>query len=149
MAEIIKKSRRIHVKLIFLIFIFIFLIVHAGGANQRQTESAQSRMSVIDAAKTLFSLPTTISPFTWFHKLKSLFIHPPNLDFRGGGGEGSEGAAEKVKEAVVKSLDKSKSTVEDSAKTAAELAEEAVGKTVNKLSGKGEQHRTADHEPEL
>ncbi|EYU45936.1 hypothetical protein ABFS82_04G088300 [Erythranthe guttata] len=146
MAETINKCRRIHVKLIFLLFfIFIFFIVHAGGANQGQTESAQSRMSVTDAAKTLFSLPTTISPFTWFHKLKSLFIHPPNLDFR----EGSEGAAEKVKEAVVKSLDKSKSTVEESAKTAAELAEEAVGKTVNKLSGKGEQHHTADHEPEL
>ncbi|KAL7113928.1 hypothetical protein ACP275_04G089700 [Erythranthe tilingii] len=149
MAETINKCRRIHVKLIFLLF--IFLIVHAGGANQRQTESAQSRMSVIDAAKTLFSLPTTISPFTWFHKLKSLFIQPPNLDFRGGGGGGggSEGAAEKVKEAVVKSLDTSKSTVEESAKTAAELAEEAVGKTVNKLSGKGEQHHTAHREPEL
>lgn len=66
---------------------------------------------------------------------------------------GTEGAAVKVKEAVLKSLDKSKATVEDSAKSAAKFADDAVDKTVKKLkktlSGKGQQKVGADHEAEL
>nr|GMC90620.1 uncharacterized protein LOC109227352 [Ipomoea batatas] len=70
-------------------------------------------------------------------KGRAFFFSPPNLDFRQGTEEApkamEEGTGEKVKEAVVKSVDKSKATVEDSAKSAAKLAGETVGKATQKL----------------
>lgn len=67
------------------------------------------------------------------------------FSFRGGGGGGGgedEGAGVKVKEAVVKSLDKSRAAIEDSAKSAAEF----VDMTVNKLKTTLSQN---DHQAEL
>ncbi|KAI3463162.1 hypothetical protein Pfo_019825 [Paulownia fortunei] len=138
-------------------------------SKQRQTEVAESKLPIIDAVKSLFSLPTTKSLFSlpttsdsWILKVKALFqqgwpyFPPPNFEGGSGGDEGmmgNEGATVKVKDAVVKSLDKSKATVEDSARSAAKLADEAVDKTVKKLkktlSGRGEERVPADHEAEL
>lgn len=57
------------------------------------------------------------------------------------------GAGDKVKEAVAESLEKTRATVEDSAKTAAKIASETVHKTKEKvkrsLSDEGRQE--SDH----
>lgn len=67
--------------------------------------------------------------------------------FRGGrGGDGEvedEEAAVRVKDAVVKSLDKSMATMEDSAKSAAKFV---MDNTVNKLKTTLSQH---EHQTEL
>lgn len=63
--------------------------------------------------------------------------------FRGGRGGGDEEATVRVKDAVVKSLDKSMATMEDSAKSAAKFV---MDNTVNKLKTTLSQH---DHETEL
>ncbi|KAL3618131.1 hypothetical protein CASFOL_038452 [Castilleja foliolosa] len=116
-------------KLAFLIIITCFFI----------QAYAESRMPIIDAAKALFSLPTAYD--CWIQKVRALFFRignpyfPPPTSFGGREDErtGKQGTTDKFKEAAVKSLDKSKATVEDSAKAAARLAEEAVDKTVKKL----------------
>ncbi|KAF7814658.1 putative transmembrane protein [Senna tora] len=60
---------------------------------------------------------------------------PPNLDFRKHDETEGErgGAGEKVKEALAKSVGKSKATVEDSARSAAKMAGETVHKATEKV----------------
>nr|GMC89295.1 uncharacterized protein LOC102581787 [Ipomoea batatas] len=105
------------------------------------------RHPIVETAMALFSLPTTFPDTSaYWTKLDSLiqqgraffFFSPPNLDFRQGTEDEApkameEGTGEKVKDAVVKSVDKSKATIEDSAKSAAKLAGETVGKATQKL----------------
>lgn len=61
----------------------------------------------------------------------------------------ASGGGEKVKEAVSKSLEKSKATVEDTAKSAARIAGETVHKTKEKMkkilsAGKGSEQSQPD-----
>ena len=64
---------------------------------------------------------------TVIHDLQMQFS-PPNLDFRGMGKTEHDG----MKEAVGKSFEKSKESVEESAKSAAEFVGEAIHKKTNK-----------------
>nr|GMC84586.1 uncharacterized protein LOC109227352 [Ipomoea batatas] len=103
------------------------------------------RHPIVETAMALISLPTTFPDTSaYWTKLDSLiqkgrafFFSPPNLDFRQGTEEApkamEEGTGEKVKEAVVKSVDKSKATVEDSAKSAAKLAGETNAAALSDL----------------
>ncbi|XP_052175696.1 uncharacterized protein LOC127790297 [Diospyros lotus] len=70
--------------------------------------------------------------------LLQAYLFPPNLDFRGSDeveetSSGSRG--EKVKEAVAKSLGKTRAAVEDSARSAAKLAGDSLHKLMNKEGG--------------
>lgn len=53
-------------------------------SNQRQTEAAESKIPIIDAARSLFSLPTASD--SWILRVKELFrqgwpyFPPPNLE---------------------------------------------------------------------
>uniref|UniRef100_A0A3Q7GW19 Uncharacterized protein n=2 Tax=Solanum lycopersicum TaxID=4081 RepID=A0A3Q7GW19_SOLLC len=90
----------------------------------------------------MFSFPQTSanywSRFESLIKQGKAYFSPPTLDFRDSQeaqarAEGGAAPGEKVKEAVLKSLDKSKAALEESAKSAAKLAGEAVSKTTNKM----------------
>ncbi|CAA0816135.1 Unknown protein [Striga hermonthica] len=140
-----RRSSRLQSKLVILL---LLLLVINCLFIQAVSENAETKMPIIDAAKRLFSLPTSYD--CWILKLKSLFFwqaatphfSPPNSQVGGEGWTGEQGTTEKVKEAAVKSLDESKSAVEDSARSAAKLAEAAVEETIKKvkktLSGKSE-----------
>nr|GMC82446.1 uncharacterized protein LOC109227352 [Ipomoea batatas] len=105
------------------------------------------RHPIVETAMAMFSLPTTFPDTSaYWTKLDSLiqqgraffFSSPPNLDFRQGTDEDApkameEGTGEKVKEAVVKSVDKSKATIEDSAKSAAKVAGETNAAALSDL----------------
>ncbi|OIT02711.1 PREDICTED: uncharacterized protein LOC109227352 [Nicotiana attenuata] len=112
--------------------------------EQLHMEAKAQKTPIIETVKRMFSFPTTLpqTSTSYWSKLNSLvkqgkaYFSPPTLDFRDSQeaqGKEEEGAGEKVKEAVIKSLDKSKEAMEDSAKSAAKLAGEAVQKTKNKV----------------
>ncbi|KAK7318533.1 hypothetical protein RJT34_03236 [Clitoria ternatea] len=70
---------------------------------------------------------------------------PPNLDFRGKEEElGSGGVKQTLKDAVGKSFDQSKETVEGSAESAAKALGEAIQKTAEKVK-----KETSDSKEEL
>nr|XP_016491213.1 PREDICTED: uncharacterized protein LOC107810893 [Nicotiana tabacum] len=107
-------------------------------------EAKSQKTPIIETVKRMFSFPTTLpqTSTSYWSKFNSLikqgkaYFSPPTLDFRDSQeaqGKEEEGAGEKVKEAVIKSLDKSKEAMEDSAKSAAKLAGDAVQKTKNKV----------------
>ncbi|XP_055830513.1 uncharacterized protein LOC129899537 [Solanum dulcamara] len=120
-----------------------------GGGEEQQIQEQQlhekSRTPIIETVKRMFSFPASFpqTPTNYWSKFESLikqgkaYFSPPTLDFRDSQEAQArvEGGApgEKVKEAVLKSLDKSKAALEESAKSAAKLAGEAVQKTTNKV----------------
>ncbi|CAI9753828.1 unnamed protein product [Fraxinus pennsylvanica] len=147
------KLQRYFVFILFLFITFFFFhttaVVSAVAADgdekgEHYIQVEERKMPIIDAVKRMFSLPTT--PSNYLMRVLQYFS-PPNLDFRGVDEEraSEEGTTEKVKEAVVKSVDTSKTAVQDSAKSAAKFAEEAVGETV----GKVKRTLSGDHEEEL
>ncbi|KAJ8557780.1 hypothetical protein K7X08_004546 [Anisodus acutangulus] len=141
--------------LLLLLFIisFHYTIGSTVGGGQEEEEKQQlqeqllhieegkSKPPIIETVKKMFSFPTSFSqtPTSYWSKLESLFkqgkayFSPPTLDFRDSqeAQDREEGVA--LKEAVLKSLDKSKATIEESAKSAAKLAGDAMQKTTNKL----------------
>ncbi|KAK3004325.1 hypothetical protein RJ639_018549 [Escallonia herrerae] len=135
-----------------VLLICLFIVLLSPVENVQQESSMQEEEEIptsdlLETVKRMFSTRTTAvhtgsSTSSFWMKARALIDHvqaylfPPNLDFRGSreeaeatGGEGVGGAGEKVKEAVTKSLEKSKATVEDSAKSAAE----AVHKTAKMM----------------
>ncbi|CAA3002432.1 Hypothetical predicted protein [Olea europaea subsp. europaea] len=146
------KLQRNFIFIMFLIiafFLFYFhttAVVSADGDEKEEhyMHVEESKTPTIDAVKRMFSFSKT--PSNYLTRVLHYF-YPPNLDFRGVDDEraGEEGATEKVKQAVVKSVDKSKTTAQDSAKSAAKFAEEAVVETVNKVK----RTLSGDHEEEL
>ncbi|XP_015078704.1 uncharacterized protein LOC107022622 [Solanum pennellii] len=143
--------------LFFLLLLFtISLHYSIGSAGDRQEEEEQqiqeqqlhikSKTPIIETVKKMFSFPTSFpqtsanywSRFESLIKQGKAYFSPPTLDFRDSQeaqarAEGGAAPGEKVKEAVLKSLDKSKAALEESAKSAAKLAGEAVHKTTNKM----------------
>ncbi|XP_009616305.1 uncharacterized protein LOC107823796 [Nicotiana tabacum] len=111
--------------------------------EQLHMEAKAQKTPIIETVKRMFSFPTTLpqTSTSYWSKFNSLikqckaYFSPPTLDFRDSQeAQGKEeGAGEKVKEAMIKSLDKSKEAMEDSAKSAAKLAGDAVQKTKNKV----------------
>ncbi|KAK4719085.1 hypothetical protein R3W88_017423 [Solanum pinnatisectum] len=113
---------------------------------QEQQHHMKSKTPIIETVKKMFSFPTSFpqtsanywSRFESLIKQGKAYFSPPTLDFRDSQeaqarAEGGAAPGEKVKEAVLKSLDKSKAALEESAKSAAKLAGEAVQKTTNKM----------------
>lgn len=127
------------------------LSIGSAGDGQEEEEEQQiqeqqlhitSKTPIIETVKKMFSFPQTSanywSRFESLIKQGKAYFSPPTLDFRDSQeaqarAEGGAAPGEKVKEAVLKSLDKSKAALEESAKSAAKLAGEAVSKTTNKM----------------
>ncbi|KAK2965483.1 hypothetical protein RJ640_008277 [Escallonia rubra] len=140
---------------VLLICLFIVLlspVENVQQENSMQEEEEIPTTDLLETAKRMFSTRTTAVPradigsstSSYWMKARALIDHlqaylfPPNLEgsieeAEATGGEGVGGAGEKVKEAVTKSLEKGKATVEDSAKSAAEAAAEAVHKTAKMM----------------
>ncbi|GAU19709.1 hypothetical protein TSUD_78340 [Trifolium subterraneum] len=78
---------------------------------------------------------------TVIHDLQMQFS-PPSLDFRGMGNVDQDG----MKEAVGKSFDKSKVSVEGTAKSAAELVGDAIHKTTEKVKDSTETDKESEAE---
>ncbi|CAN4098052.1 unnamed protein product [Withania somnifera] len=137
---------RSYYSLFLLLLLFIISLNYSfgsvGGGKEEELKEQQlhmkSRTPIIETVKSMFSFPQTStnywSKFESFIKQGKGYFSPPTLDFRDsqeaqtrekGGAPG-----EMVKEAVLKSLDKGKATMEESAKSAARLA---VHKTKNKV----------------
>ncbi|KAL2493045.1 Uncharacterized protein Adt_28673 [Abeliophyllum distichum] len=140
------RLRRYVIFIPFLFITFFFFLHHrtatvsavVEGGDEKAEECIrveERKLPIIDAVKRMFSLPTTLSrPSNYLTRVLNYFP-PPNLDFRGADEErtSEKGKTEKMKEAVVKSADKSTATVDDYAKSTAKFAEEAVEKTVKKV----------------
>ncbi|KAM3308306.1 hypothetical protein P3S67_010050 [Capsicum chacoense] len=139
---------------LFLVLLLLFIIISFhytvgsvgdGQAEEEQLQEQQlhmkSRTPIIETVKRLFSSPQTST--NYWNKFESLvrqgkaYFYPPTLDFRDSqearAREERVATGEKVKEAVLKSLDKSKAALEESAKSAARLAGDAVQKTTAKM----------------
>ncbi|KAL2516121.1 uncharacterized protein Fot_30092 [Forsythia ovata] len=137
---------RRYVIFIPFLFITIFFFHHrtatvsaaVEGGDEKAEECIrvdERKMPIIDTVKRMFFLPTTLPrPSNYLTRVLNYFP-PPNVDFRGVDEEraSEKGTTEKMKEAVVKSADKSTATFEDHAKSTAKFAEEAVEKTVKKV----------------
>ncbi|KAK3035547.1 hypothetical protein RJ639_034752 [Escallonia herrerae] len=136
--------------LICLFIVFLSPVENVQQESSMHGEEEIPTSDLLETVKRMFSTRTTAVPradigsstSSYWVKARALIDHvqayffPPNLDFRGSseeaeaaGGKGVGGAGEKVKEAVKESLEKSKATVEDSAKSAAE----AVHKTAKMM----------------
>ncbi|WMV34939.1 hypothetical protein MTR67_028324 [Solanum verrucosum] len=141
---------------LFLLLLLFTISFHypIGSAGDGQEEEQQiqeqlyvkSKTPIIETVKKMFSFPTSFpqtsanywSRFESLIKQGKAYFSPPTLDFRDSQeaharAEGGAAPGEKVKEAVLKSLDKSKAALEESAKSAAKLAGEAVQKTAKKM----------------
>ncbi|KAK2378410.1 hypothetical protein QL285_066322 [Trifolium repens] len=106
--------------------------------NDGEEQSKKSGLWVWQRLRSAYSMyyssifPTSIGFGQYWHMAKTIVNHtyayffPPNIDFRRGGDEAelavadNNGAGEKVKEALAKSIGTSKATLEDAAKSAAE-----------------------------
>ncbi|XP_013586868.1 PREDICTED: uncharacterized protein LOC106295496 [Brassica oleracea var. oleracea] len=79
---------------------------------------------------------------------------PPNIDFRGKDDAAEMGAGEKMKEAVTRSFEHSKDTVEEAARSAAEVACDATEAVKEKMKrsvsdGETKQHQQTEGTNEL
>ncbi|KAF3606938.1 hypothetical protein DY000_02045574 [Brassica cretica] len=79
---------------------------------------------------------------------------PPNIDFRGKDDAAEMGAGEKMKEAVTRSFEHSKDTVEEAARSAAEVACDAAEAVKEKMKrsvsdGETKQHQQTEGTNEL
>ncbi|KAL9663998.1 hypothetical protein QQ045_019393 [Rhodiola kirilowii] len=133
-----------------LLLLLLLLLVFSTATYGDNDEQKPSRVKSI-----MLSLADTAFPYSEKAKLvvkkaHSYFFRPtPNLDFRGsgtkaetgddervivasemekGGEEGRGGVGERVREAASKSLEKTKSTLEDSAKLAGNVLHEVTDK---------------------
>ncbi|KAF8411571.1 hypothetical protein HHK36_004126 [Tetracentron sinense] len=120
----------------FLLVWFILSprILSAVGDGGHQEE----KPSLMGIARSIFSFTTT-SPVSSWDKLKPLinqvqmYLFPPNIDFRRN--DEAETGGERMKEAVEKSVETSKATIEETAKSAAKVVGEAMHKTAEKVKG--------------
>ncbi|CAK7323783.1 unnamed protein product [Dovyalis caffra] len=136
-----------------ILVLFLFLLISEIAHGQQapvDLENAQRSNIFSKIIGSLFSSsanpPATTNAGTgtsFWDKVRTVFnqaqasIFPPNLDFRGrdealGHGDAT-GTGEKMKEAVAKSVEKGKATVEDSARSAAKIASETLQKTKEKV----------------
>ncbi|KAG9137617.1 hypothetical protein Leryth_011355 [Lithospermum erythrorhizon] len=129
--------RVLRISLIVLSCLFIIVQSSGSACSKNEEYVGEKKASVSEMVKSLYSILTS-SPFTskYWGKVRILldqgrgYFSYVNLDFRkADNAEANEGMGGKVKEAVVKSMDKSKQAIEGSAEKAAYV----VGETTNKL----------------
>ncbi|KAJ4718801.1 Transmembrane protein [Melia azedarach] len=114
---------------------FFFSFVSSSGDEKREEKK---KPSISDMMISTFSVYTTPINRSYWGKLKALMNHAqayffaPNLDFRGSEeAEAINGATgeKKVREAVARSVERRKETVEEPAKSAYEIAGKTMKKT--------------------
>ncbi|XP_060185687.1 uncharacterized protein LOC132615129 [Lycium barbarum] len=145
--------RKLSLILLFCLITFSSEIVHtAGDAAHHQNNDKQKDQSPTQMLEEAYSMLVTSSLRSWdmvksyINQLQFKYF-PPNVDFRSrDDGKANAGAREKIKEATQKSFEKSKETVEGSAKSAAEAMEQKVQKTAEKVKETmSAGHKTAEN----
>ncbi|KAJ0006795.1 hypothetical protein Pint_30551 [Pistacia integerrima] len=134
-----KHRGKAAVLIICMLFIFVFVSGAERQEKPEQKQEEEEKASIFQVVKSLFTVYTSspISRRSYWEKVKTAInrvqahFFPPNLDFRVKDEAGDGG--EKVKGAVAKSIEKSKATLEGSAKSAAEIAGKTVQKTKDKV----------------
>ncbi|MCE3050579.1 hypothetical protein HAX54_047608 [Datura stramonium] len=127
-------------------------IIQTGGDENKNVQDKQKdAASPTQVLEEAYSMLVTSSLRSWdvvksyIHQLQLKYF-PPNVDFRSKDDvKANGGAGERIMEATKKSFEKSKETVEGSAKSAAEAVEHKVHKTAEKVKDKmSGGHKTAD-----
>ncbi|KAK0597956.1 hypothetical protein LWI29_030205 [Acer saccharum] len=115
------KNRGVVVLMILTLCVFLITSASSSSSSSLEEEEKAGEKGVCVSRRYLDMLKGL------FNQANLYFSSPPNLDFRGDlkGGD-PKGGGEKVKEAAVKSMEKSKATMEGSARSAAEM----TGKTI-------------------
>ncbi|XP_057421180.1 uncharacterized protein LOC130715144 [Lotus japonicus] len=137
--SLITMDRFRRTTLFFLLFCILIILqfqlatLDEGGQNVAQDQDHPEKPLLSKVLLDTISLLRKSHKSSWekiktvIHDLQMQFS-PPNLDFRGGGETEHD-----VKEAVGKSFDRSKETVEETAKSAANVVGEAIHKTTEKV----------------
>ncbi|XP_031272154.1 uncharacterized protein LOC116130579 [Pistacia vera] len=157
-----KHRGKAAVLIICMLFIFVFVSGAERQEKPEQKQEEEEKASIFQVVKSLFTVSTSspISGRSYWEKVKTAInrvqahFFPPNLEYssvkftfllltyvsengmikysfrvKDEAGDGGE----KVKGAVAKSIEKSKATLEGSAKSAAEIAGKTVQKTKDKV----------------
>lgn len=131
---------------ILVLLVLVFLSNVNGDSVNDEDQSKKSALWVWQRLRSAYSMYSSVFPTSigqYWHMVKAIVNHtyayffPPNIDFRRGD-EGqavvdNNGAGDKVKEALAKSLGTSKATLEDAAKSAADMAGETIEKAKVKV----------------
>ncbi|KAK4366828.1 hypothetical protein RND71_014708 [Anisodus tanguticus] len=143
--------RKLSLILLFCLITFSSGIIHtaADAAHQKSVQDKQKDASPTQMLEEAYSMLVTSSLRSW-DMVKSyinqfqLKHFPPNVESKDDG-KANGGAREKIKEATQKSFEKTKETVEGSAKSAAEAMEQKVHKTAEKVKDTmSAGHKTAE-----
>ncbi|XP_050208176.1 uncharacterized protein LOC126657515 [Mercurialis annua] len=135
-----KYGRNMRWFIFLLINVSLQIILVVGEGGQHVAEDLEGKPPLIKMAMDTLTTLRKSHKNSW-DKIKAV-IHdyqlqffPPNLDFRGEGGDIS---GEGMKEAAGKTFEVGKTTAEESAKSAAKVVGEAVHKVKDKLSNDDE-----------
>ncbi|OIW16969.1 hypothetical protein TanjilG_32836 [Lupinus angustifolius] len=151
------KVRVVGGALLFLCVLLCFSISIGYGDDENEEQRKVSYLWVWERLRSAYSMYSSLFPGTnignYWHMVKAFLSHayalffPPNIDFRRG--DEVETVAEDggVKEAISKSIGKSKATLEDVAKSAANIAKDKV--VNNKKKTSLSKNRESEHQNEL
>uniref|UniRef100_A0A1J3ITJ1 Transmembrane protein n=1 Tax=Noccaea caerulescens TaxID=107243 RepID=A0A1J3ITJ1_NOCCA len=123
MAGKLKPGQVFHLICIFSVVFFLFVF----SVNVSSEADSQGAVPPEDKTTTVWLSKIKQSGNNYWGKLRETLgrgharFFPPNVDFRGKG-DPSMGAGGKMKEAVTRSFEHSKNTVEEAARSAAEVA---------------------------
>ncbi|RHN58255.1 hypothetical protein MtrunA17_Chr4g0000401 [Medicago truncatula] len=134
-----KKRGASGVVLVLLVLVFLsFSIANVNGDSVNdEDQSKKSAFWVWQRLRSAYSMYSSVFPTSigqYWHMVKAIVNHtytyffPPNIE-RGEEGEAvvdNNGAGDKVKEALAKSLGTSKATLEDAAKSAADKVKRSL-----------------------
>ncbi|ESQ35123.1 hypothetical protein EUTSA_v10008985mg [Eutrema salsugineum] len=135
MAGKLKSVQVFHLLCVFSVVLFLF--VFSASVNSSDVDY-QRAVPPEDKTTTVLLSKIKQSGNSYWAKLKETLgrghsrLFPPNIDFRGKD-DASMGAGEKMKEAVTRSFENSKDTVEGAARSAAEVACDAAESVKEKV----------------
>ncbi|VVA91579.1 unnamed protein product [Arabis nemorensis] len=152
MARILLKHGQVfHLLCLCLVsvvfFLFVFSVKVSGDVEYLRAVPAEAKTT------TVWLSTIKQSGNNYWAKLKETLgrghsrFFPPNIDFRGKD-DPTMGTGEKVKEAVTRSFEHSKDTVEEAARSAAEVACDAAGAVKEKVKRSVSGGETTQHQSE-
>ncbi|CAL0308593.1 unnamed protein product [Lupinus luteus] len=145
--------------LLFLCVLLCFSISFGYGDDENEEQRKESYLWVWKRFRSAYSMYSSLFPATnignYWHMVKAFLSHayalffPPNIDFRRGDEVERVGEDGGLKEAISKSIGKSKATLEDVAKSAANIAKDKVVNNNNNKKTSLSKHSESQHQNEL
>ncbi|XP_055818098.1 uncharacterized protein LOC129887150 [Solanum dulcamara] len=130
--------RKLSILVLFCLITISSEIIHTSGDQQNvlDNQKEQSPTQMLEEAYSMLLTSTLRSldvAKSYINQLQLKYF-PPNVDFRSkDDGSVNGGAGERIMEATQKSFEKTKETVEGSARSAAKAVEQKVHKTAEKV----------------